>query len=119
MTAPQDRLRAAAQKVLDAGAPATKGICPDWIYEAVRHIARNCDIGCLHEEHYNDPTEKMWDRYNDWAWIALLGPNNAPHLAAWLNDQADYIDTGYVCFPSDPTEEAALAFADNILGADK
>ena len=75
MTAPQDRLRAAAQKVLDTT--------------------------------------------NDAAWIALLGPNNAPALAEILEEAAEAINDDVSLFGHPRAwQKAALVFADNILGAD-
>jgi len=54
----------------------------------------------------------------DAAWIALVGPDTAPALAAWLRGDADAADMGQL----DDSElagwapsAAALAFADLIL----
>lgn len=91
MTAPSTpaaRLRQAATVVREASAKATKGICPGYVQGAVRHIARNCDIHCGHDEHYDGPDEPIWDRYEDAAWIALMNPVVGEALAAMFDQWA-------------------------------
>lgn len=80
--APADRLREAAGVVRKLSAAATTGVCPGYVQSAVRHVARNCDIHCGHDEHYEGPDEQIWDRYNDGPWIALMSPAVGEALAA-------------------------------------
>lgn len=39
------------------------GICPDYMYWAIRHVARNCDIGCALELDENHDCNRP-DRYD-------------------------------------------------------
>lgn len=82
---PAEELRTAAMKIRGRVASATPGICPHWTHMAVRHIARNCDIECDHDEHrtLDQPT---WDRYEDAPYIALMqNPDLGVALADWLD----------------------------------
>jgi hypothetical protein len=49
--------------------------CPQWVYQAVRHIGRNVDLECA-DHGYDCPT---WDRY-DGAFVAAEA--NPPHALA-------------------------------------
>lgn len=87
MTTPADELRAAAEKLRELAAKATTGICPDWIYSAVRHVARNCQIECSHGEH-QDWDQPQWDRYADWPYIAAMHPGVGALVAKSLERNA-------------------------------
>lgn len=88
---PADELRAAAEKLRELATAATPGICPHWAYMAVRHIARNCEIECDHDEHRNldQPT---WDRFEDAPYIAAMHPGVGLALADWLDGTAATIE---------------------------
>lgn len=86
---PADELRTAAARIRELAAKATSGICPDWVYSAVRHVARNCagSFECRHPEHQGwDQPE--WDRYDDSPYIAAMHPGVGSALAAWLDSAA-------------------------------
>lgn len=87
MTTPADELRTAAEKLRELAAKATAGICPDWIYSAVRHVARNCQIECSHDDH-QDWGQPEWDRYADSPYIAAMHPGVGLALADWLESAA-------------------------------
>lgn len=90
-TTPAAELRAAATKLRALASKATSGICPDWIYSAVRHVARNCNMDCSHDEHQGwDQPE--WDRYEDSPYIAAMGPAVGLALADWLDGTAATIE---------------------------
>lgn len=91
MTAPDlpaaDVLRYAATRLAKLAEAATPNVCPEFVYSAVRHIARNCDeIGCDHGTH------ETWDRYGDSPWISAMGAQTAPPLVAWLRSAAEAVD---------------------------
>jgi hypothetical protein len=120
--APVARLREAATAVREASAKATKGICPGYVQGAVRHVARNCDIHCGHDEHYDGPDEPMWDRYDDAPWISLMRKEVGEPLAKWLEYVAELTVSVAEHRPDAATEDApwlapALALADAILAA--
>lgn len=111
MTAPAERLRAAADLIERTGAAATPG--PWWVAPTERgdvfagdwRVADTWPGVGLHPESEVSVLANA-------AWIALLGPDTAPHLAMWLNTQADHVDLrGTDCMCCD----AAVAFADLIL----
>lgn len=81
-----DLLREAAALMRQRGALATQGICPDWTYSAVRHIARNTEVECM--EHGPNCAGEQWDRYNDHAHIASWHPAVAFAVADWLEVEA-------------------------------
>ncbi|MER5461629.1 hypothetical protein ABT010_13265 [Streptomyces sp. NPDC002668] len=115
---PEVELRAAAAKLRGLASKATTGICPDWIYSAVRHIARNCNVDCSHDDHqsYEQPE---WDRYEDSPYIAAMHPGVGLALAQWLETEAETWAGDEVhsrCSEKACTLEAALAVARQILG---
>jgi hypothetical protein len=58
-----------------AARKATAGVCPDWVSSAVRHVARNCQIECSHDDHQGfDQPE--WGRYDDSPHIILNSPES-------------------------------------------
>lgn len=122
-------LRQAAEHLRAVAAKATHNICPDWTYSAVRHIARNCDIDCLHDDEEDGLDHGGWGRYNDSPWITLMGPDKAEHLADILEAEADCQDAiaatqdlatslGLKASVSIDTSGPALAFARSILGTE-
>lgn len=88
-------LRTAAEKLRELASKATTDICPDWIYSAVRHVVRNCNVECSHDEH-QDGTEPEWDRYDDSPYMAAMHPGVGAALADLLDDQADGDDHGVI-----------------------
>lgn len=98
-----DLMRRAADLVARRSEKATKRICPEWTYHAVRHIARNCDIECYHGgvepvasiwadgREYDDAgiTHGGWDRYDDSPWISLVDPRIAAPLVELLRHGAE------------------------------
>ena len=118
MSTPADELRAAAEKLRELAAKATTDICPDWIYSAVRHVARNCEIECSHDDHqaWDQP---QWDWYEDWSYIAAMHPGVGYALADWLDTEAQRLattahpDWQEVCSPN------AVTVARQILGTAK
>lgn len=74
---------------------ATDHVCPDWTRQAVRHIARNCEIECSHEGvpdpvHHDAAGEpNQWSRYDDAAHIASWHPAAARAVADWLDQVAN------------------------------
>ncbi|MET8746380.1 hypothetical protein [Streptomyces sp. NPDC004728] len=126
---PAAKLRQAAMRIRGLNASATPGICPDWTYNAVRHIARNCQIECSHDNHqgHNQPE---WDRYEDAPYITLMqNPGLGNALADWLDKEAaiwDRIDSvaaeqgpkGLKVTVGLSTHNEALAVARQILGAE-
>lgn len=111
-TTPAAEMRAAAEKLREVAAAATPGICPHWTYMAVRHIARNCEIECDHDEHrtVDQPT---WDRYEDAPFIATVHPGVGVALADWLEWQAAALTDGRIAVPA-----PALAVARQVLGTE-
>ena len=118
---PADLLRRAADRVEQLAAKASHNVCPDWVYGAVRHIARNCDITCTHTGFgaVAPPADGLnhdgWDRYDDSPWISALGPQVAAPLAAWLRLTAD----AYNQYPADVSDNdlsEPLRLARVILG---
>jgi hypothetical protein len=87
MTTSADELRTAAEKLRALASKATTGICPDWIYNAVRHVARNCQIECSHDDH-QDWEQPEWDRYADSPFISAMHPRVGLALADWLDETA-------------------------------
>lgn len=98
MTAAQT-LRDAADKIEQLAEKATHNVCPAWVYSAVRHIARNCDIECYHSDDVDrdGADHGVWSRYDDSPWIAVMGSQIAAPLAAWLRILAD----AYEQYPAD------------------
>lgn len=124
MNAERELLRRAADLIEETASDATKvRICPEWTRQAVRHIARNCEIECYHEvaveEHPVDGemvdadgvTHDGWDRYGDAPWFALMGAYLAAPLVSWLRTVAE-LDAG---FSSESTGEA-VKFARALIG---
>jgi hypothetical protein len=95
---PADEIRRAADVLEQAATKATDGICPNWIYLAVRHIARNCQVDCPHDDHqgYDQPE---WDRYDDSPYLNLATPGVGVLVAQLLRSIADYYEPG----PAHPT----------------
>ena len=113
---PAARLCEAAALIRKHATDATPGICPGYVRSAVRHVARNCDIHCGHDEHYEGPDEAIWDRYNDAPWIALVHPGVGEALAAWLESVAERLTATTHPEWQATFEPHALAVADQILG---
>lgn len=90
--APSALLQRAADRLDEAAGAATKEICPGYVQSAVRHVARNCDIHCGHDEHYNGPDEQIWDPYNDAPWINLMNPESGHAFADVLRAAAAMAD---------------------------
>lgn len=98
-------LRSVATEMRTMAEKADPWPCPSWTYEAVRHIARNCEIDCNHTE-WNDETEAWrewpcpspdgtWDRYESSAHIHAWSPKVATSVADLLDTLADWLDEGY------------------------
>lgn len=102
-------LRRAASLMRERAEAATDGVCPEWTRSAVRHIARNCDIECWHEDsdplvekyHDADGLPEGWSRYDDASHIASWHPTVALSVAAWLDDEAESFDTTELWFHPD------------------
>lgn len=79
--------------------------CDEWTEDAVRHIARNCDIecGCPHPE-------GGWVRYQTADFIKTMHPGVGLALADWLDDLADHDASDLM-----PMERGAYAVADCVL----
>lgn len=90
-TAAADLMRQAADLIELHAAKATKHLCRNWTYQAVRHVARNCDIACpVHDYEpyvFPDPCG-TFDRYEDAPWISLMSAHIAAPLAEWLRASA-------------------------------
>lgn len=91
-------LRRAAALMRENAEAATPDICPEWTRSAVRHVARNCDIECWHEDgdplldsvvHDDDASWNTWDRYKDAPHIASWHPAVALTVARLLDDTAE------------------------------
>ena len=75
-------LRKAAALMRERAEKATAEVCPEWTRAAVRHIARNCEIECYHDQgsisaahpkhHDSEGEPNQWSRYDD-----------ADHIASW------------------------------------
>ncbi|WP_399559234.1 hypothetical protein OH809_45515 (plasmid) [Streptomyces sp. NBC_00873] len=129
MTNTRAELREAAMRIRGLNASATPGICPDWTYNAVRHIARNCQIECSHDEHQGHD-QPEWDRYEDAPYITLMqNPDLGNALADWLDEAARYAalyadlhtaSTGAApaAADHDTLTRHALAVARQILGTE-
>jgi hypothetical protein len=101
VNANRELLHRAADAIERAAENATKApICPEWTRRAVRHIARNCDIDCGHddtEQHWvgmitvdaDGVNHGGWDRYGDAPWFSLMGAHLAAPLASWLRTVAE------------------------------
>lgn len=123
MNAERELLHRAADLIEKSTEDATKvRICSEWTRQAVRHIARNCDIDCNHddlEERWVDGqlvdaegvSHGGWDRYGDAPWFALMGAYLAAPLVSWLRTVAE-LDAG---FSSESTGEA-VKFARALIG---
>lgn len=108
----EDTLREAASRVRDIAVKATKNVCPDFTWSAVRHIARNCDVheDCMRSgELLPADSCNTWDRYEDSPWIALMDAKLAEPLAAWLEVAAEYDATA---------RKHAIAVARTLLDAE-
>lgn len=118
-----DTLRKAATLIRERAEKATAGVCPMWTHEAVRHIARNCDISCeyTHDDehpqtvpHDDDGYPSAgWDRYDDAEHIASWTPAAALAVADLLTRAADADDQFRL--PAGP-DKGALAIARAYLG---
>lgn len=105
---PSAILSRAADLIRDTAAAATANVCPAWTRQAVRHIARNCDIDCGHEGHEGGWDHDGWDRYDDAPWIALMSPAVADSQerilrassAAWAKAEEAYRRDRSVINPS-------------------
>ncbi len=51
-------------------------MCPYWMSDAIRHVARNCDISCI--EH--DNCDETAGKYDGWALATVF--NTVPQLLA-------------------------------------
>ncbi|MEV6146391.1 hypothetical protein [Streptomyces sp. NPDC051992] len=118
MPSPAAELRTAAMRIRGLNASATPGICPDWTYNAVRHIARNCQIKCSHDEHQGHD-QPEWDRYEDAPYITLMqNPDLGNALADWLDAHANVLSAAGQYDPDSSLARHALAVARQILGAE-
>jgi hypothetical protein len=100
---PAERLRAAADLIERTGAAATPG---PW--RIGRKVGRT--LYCQGDPMFGDPLIGVLDEIDDAAWIALVGPDLAPALAAWMRGEAEVWDEGPEFGSLD-----ALAVADLIL----
>lgn len=82
--------------------------CASWTQQAVRHIARNCDIPCFEHETGED-FEPTWDRYATGPAIYALSQT----IDAQLEGMRAAVRYMHV---DEHDETFALALADAILG---
>lgn len=116
-------LREAAALMRERAEAATEGICPEWTRVAVRHIARNCDMECYHEDadpmvakyHADDDYRQTWDRYDDAEHIASWSPDVALAVADWLEEVHVNLSTYNA---TTATAHRALTVARAYLGRD-
>lgn len=118
-----DLLRRAAERLeaLIASEPGYAGDeswCPDWTYEAVRHVQRNMDIECPVHQPWNGPDRidecGRWGRY-DGRFIATMR-QVAPTLPKILTELATLIDL--LGDRGGDLEDDALTVARAVLGGD-
>lgn len=83
--------------------------CADWTQNAVRHIARNCEIECYDDSHEDELT---WDRYETGPAIFLLSQTIDAQLAILRHAiENQEIAHGWVTVDND-----AVVLAESILG---
>ncbi len=121
-----ERLRAAATLLRERAEGAGEYPCADWTQQAVRHIARNCEIECNHNVWDDEKSEWIerscpslngfWDRYQTGPFISMMSPPVALALAEWLDATTTYLQPG-LSIEDDLCLKHALALADAILGA--
>lgn len=110
---PQDKLTRAAALIRERAARATPGPWADYTNGHIWNVDGDCVI--------SEQTQR------DGAWVALMSPVVAPHIAAWLERSAEdyraerkaqskWPPGGYTMLLPDDFE-AAVAFADLILAS--
>lgn len=112
---PADELRAAAAKLRERAKAATAGewtVVRDDVGGGKFCTGVWAQMGLVGGQYV---TEEMHSREADAAWIALMGPDKAESLAAWLDEDAREIETVQDVVDINPNWPA-LVFARAVLG---
>jgi hypothetical protein len=114
-----ETLRRAASLMRERAERATAGVCPEWTRQAIRHIARNCEIECCYSHGDDSPetvphdsdgdSEATWSRYDDADHVASWHPVVALAVADLL-DRVAYTSEAVGAEPSPDMTAVALAY---------